>query len=170
MFPIALTVGESTNDGELIFVGTIRDITERKTREQERFRHEEILERLVSERTAELSARTEELEASHAETLRILATASEYRDDQTFEHAERVGRMAAELARVLGLSDDEQELIRAAAPLHDIGKIGVADSILLHRDDSRRPTDRRCASTPQSDTGSHPKATQMCSSSLPRSP
>jgi putative two-component system response regulator len=65
------------------------------------------------------------------EAAQRLALACEFRDDDTNEHAERVGRTAAIIAGTLGLPDDECELIRYAAPLHDIGKIGIADSILL---------------------------------------
>jgi putative two-component system response regulator len=65
------------------------------------------------------------------ETAERLALACEFRDDDTNEHAQRVGRTAAVLASELGLSYDEVEVIRHAAPLHDIGKIGIADSILL---------------------------------------
>jgi putative two-component system response regulator len=60
-----------------------------------------------------------------------LALACEFRDDDTNEHAQRVGRTAAVLAAEAGLPPDEVEVIRHAAPLHDIGKIGIADSILL---------------------------------------
>src|SRR5258705_5873775 len=60
-----------------------------------------------------------------------LALACEFRDDDTNEHAQRVGRTAAVLAAEAGLPFDEVEVIRHAAPLHDIGKIGIADSILL---------------------------------------
>jgi putative two-component system response regulator len=60
-----------------------------------------------------------------------LALACEFRDDDTNEHAQRVGRAAAVLAAEAGLAPDVVELIRYAAPLHDIGKIGIADSILL---------------------------------------
>jgi putative two-component system response regulator len=65
------------------------------------------------------------------EAAQRLALACEFRDDDTNQHAERVGRSAALIARTLGLPDDECEMIRHAAPLHDIGKIGIADSILL---------------------------------------
>jgi putative two-component system response regulator len=60
-----------------------------------------------------------------------LALAAEFRDDQTGEHTRRVGQMSALIARAIGLSDTEVELIRQAAPLHDIGKIGIPDAILL---------------------------------------
>ncbi len=60
-----------------------------------------------------------------------LALAAEYRDDNTWEHTQRVGAMAARLGRHMGLDDSEVELIRAAAPLHDLGKLAIPDSILL---------------------------------------
>ncbi len=75
--------------------------------------------------------RTRSLEAAQLEILERLALAAEYRDDDTGEHIERVGRIAAQLARALGLRDAEVELVRRAAPLHDVGKIGIPDAILL---------------------------------------
>ena len=60
-----------------------------------------------------------------------LAQAAEYRDDNTWEHTQRVGVMAARLGRSFGLDDAEVDLIRASAPLHDLGKIAIPDSILL---------------------------------------
>lgn len=78
-----------------------------------------------------VAERTRELEQARFEILQRLALAAEYRDDATYEHTERVARMAAALATRLGLSDEEVQLMRLAAPLHDIGKLGVADAILL---------------------------------------
>ena len=68
---------------------------------------------------------------SELEAAQRLALACEFRDDDTNQHAQRVGRTAALLAAELGLPHEDVELIRHAAPLHDIGKIGIADSILL---------------------------------------
>jgi putative two-component system response regulator len=82
------------------------------------------LEQRVDERTRELTS-------ARMEILERLAVASEYRDDDTGEHSQRIGRTSALLARALGLPDDLVKLIRLAAPLHDIGKIGVPDQILL---------------------------------------
>jgi putative two-component system response regulator len=76
--------------------------------------------------------RTAELEEAHAEILARLARAAEYRDDETGEHTRRVGRLAGAIARELGLDPDEVSLIRQVAPLHDVGKIGIPDDILLH--------------------------------------
>jgi HAMP domain-containing protein len=85
--------------------------------------HTRVLEARVAERT-------EDLEASRLELLRRLAQAAEYRDDDTYEHTERVGELAAALGRGLGLPEDDVERLRLAAPLHDVGKIGVSDSVL----------------------------------------
>ena len=75
--------------------------------------------------------RTEELEQAQLEILQRLALAAEYRDDCTGQHTQRVGEWAALLSQALGLSKEHVELIRVAAPLHDIGKIGIPDGILL---------------------------------------
>lgn len=86
--------------------------------------HNQLLEEKVRERTREL-------EEAHLEILERLAVAAEFRDDETGQHAKRVGQMSAILARNLGLPSDQAELIQRAAPLHDVGKIGVPDHILL---------------------------------------
>lgn len=84
----------------------------------------EFLEERVREQTREV-------EEAGIEILERLARAAEYRDDYTRRHTERVGIRAALLARALGLPEDAVRLIRRAAPLHDVGKIGVPDRILL---------------------------------------
>ena len=66
-----------------------------------------------------------------SELLLHLAVAAEFRDDNTGRHTQRVGWLAGELARTIGLPQDSVELIREAAPLHDIGKIGIPDHLLL---------------------------------------
>ena len=89
------------------------------------------LEQMVEERTAELRRAIENLKRSEEETARRLAAAVEARDHDTAEHIERVGDYSALIAARLGLASDHVELIRRASKLHDIGKIGVADKILL---------------------------------------
>ncbi|HEX6268767.1 MAG TPA: two-component system response regulator [Anaerolineales bacterium] len=84
----------------------------------------ELLEQRVRERTAEL-------EETQLEILERLALAAEYRDDDTGEHTKRVGEMSAQIAQALGLPEAEVELVRRAAPLHDVGKIGIPDTVLL---------------------------------------
>ena len=80
---------------------------------------------------AKVRDRTRELEAAQIEIIERLARAAEFRDDNTGQHTERVGQMAALLARQIGLPDAQVSLIRRAAPLHDVGKIGIPDSVLL---------------------------------------
>jgi len=75
--------------------------------------------------------RTHDLEGARIEILQRLSLAAEFRDDDTGQHTQRVGRVSALLAHALGLPDDLVQLIRLAAPLHDVGKIGIADAILL---------------------------------------
>jgi putative two-component system response regulator len=95
----------------------------RRELEMERNRYEERLEREVRERTAEIRATQEEI------TLRLV-TASGYRDEETGAHIRRMGEYAAILAQAMGLTAKAVEEMRLAAPMHDIGKIGVADAIL----------------------------------------
>jgi putative two-component system response regulator len=80
---------------------------------------------------AKVRERTRELEAAQMEIIERLARAAEFRDDNTGQHTERVGQMAAVLARHMSLPDSLISLIRRAAPLHDVGKIGIPDSVLL---------------------------------------
>lgn len=76
--------------------------------------------------------RTAELEEARVELLERLAIAAEYREaNQTLEDARRVGVNAGILARALELPPQTATLIRQAAPLHDIGKVGVPDAVLL---------------------------------------
>jgi HD-GYP domain-containing protein (c-di-GMP phosphodiesterase class II) len=84
----------------------------------------------LRERVAE---RTYELESSRTETLRLLAIAAEYRDDDTPQHTARVGELAGAIGERLGLDAKSIEQLREAAPLHDVGKIGIPDHILLNR-------------------------------------
>jgi putative two-component system response regulator len=74
--------------------------------------------------------RTRELESARVEILRRLARAAEYRDDATGRHQERVGLLAERLAVRMRVDSDTVELLRLAAPLHDLGKIAIPDDIL----------------------------------------
>lgn len=94
-----------------------------------------MLQKLLSEDRGQLVNRlsAEEQKASDAEVeiLSRLALAAEFRDDLTGKHAERVGAIAEALALELGQNAHAAGLLRQAAPLHDVGKIGIPDSILL---------------------------------------
>jgi putative two-component system response regulator len=90
----------------------------------------------------EVAERTRDLDHARLEMLQRLALAAEYRDDQTQEHAWRIGRICALIGLGLGIPDPEVELVARAAPLHDLGKIGISDTILLK---PGRLTDEECA-------------------------
>jgi len=71
-----------------------------------------------------------ELESTRVEMIERLALAAEYRDDQTNQHNLRVGELSARLALRIGQTPEEAGLLRRAAALHDIGKIGIPDALL----------------------------------------
>ncbi len=83
-----------------------------------------VLEALVRERTIELGQ-------AYLETIERLGRVAELRDDATGQHTFRVGRLSALLAHELGLSAEQVELMRRAAPLHDVGKVAIEDKVLL---------------------------------------
>jgi putative two-component system response regulator len=80
---------------------------------------------------ARVRARTDELYQTRLEIVRRLGRAAEYRDNETGMHILRMSRMSVVLAEQIGLSTQECELLLNAAPMHDIGKIGIPDHILL---------------------------------------
>jgi putative two-component system response regulator len=85
-----------------------------------------------NERLAELvDERTTQLEQSRLDLIWRLAKAAEYRDEETGNHVVRVGCYAREIAATLGLPAADIETLYITAPLHDIGKIGIPDAILL---------------------------------------
>jgi two-component system response regulator RpfG len=83
-----------------------------------------LLESMVDEATREVRDR-------ERETLMRLARAGEFRDEETGYHLVRMARYSRLIADTIGLEKDEAETIELAAPLHDIGKIGIPDQILL---------------------------------------
>jgi putative two-component system response regulator len=110
----------------------------RRRLEIENQAHREHLEQTVLERTAALREAIMNLERaerdirlSREETIQRLALAAEFRDDETARHVQRMSHYCALLAQRYGLDDERCELIRIASPMHDIGKIGTPDSILL---------------------------------------
>ncbi|MGE6193082.1 HD domain-containing phosphohydrolase [Stutzerimonas stutzeri] len=84
----------------------------------------ETLERKVCERT-------EQLNASYQSVICSLSRAAQYKDDETGQHIIRIGESAALIAAALGQPAEWVERIRLAAPMHDVGKIGIPDHILL---------------------------------------
>ena len=118
-------VNKPLDAGEILL--RIRNLLETRLLHLEIQGQKAVLEDKVRERTSEL-------EHARLETLERLARAAEYRDYDTGLHAQRVGEVAAMVARELGVGEEEAELVRQAGPLHDIGKIGISDTILLKPD------------------------------------
>lgn len=75
--------------------------------------------------------RTKDLDAAKVDIVNRLAIAADYRDTETSEHTLRVGAISSLLAKAKGYNEDYCHVLRKAAPMHDIGKIGIPDTILL---------------------------------------
>lgn len=97
----------------------------------ERKRQNEILEQKVAERTIALRERNEELERTRLQIIRGLGRAGEYRDNETGMHVMRMSKSSQRLALAAGLDEAHAEQILRASPMHDVGKIGIPDNILL---------------------------------------
>jgi putative two-component system response regulator len=96
------------------------------------------LEEKVEQRTTELRETLQELANSkdklkegYIDTILRLTTVAEYKDAQTSSHIKRVGEYCRLMANQMGFSEEESEIIYYAAPMHDIGKIGIPSEILL---------------------------------------
>ena len=85
---------------------------------------------VYSAKTVESAMLNMELEATQREIIHILGEVSEYRSEETGDHIQRVAEISYMLAKFLGLPEDESERIRLAAPMHDLGKVGIPDAIL----------------------------------------
>jgi cyclic di-GMP phosphodiesterase len=93
-------------------------------------RYEDQLEELVEQRTVELDKALDSLEDAYRSTLRALTAALETRDSETHGHSERVVSYSMRLGREYGLDTRQMKALEFGSLLHDIGKIGVPDSIL----------------------------------------
>jgi HD-GYP domain-containing protein (c-di-GMP phosphodiesterase class II) len=125
--PAVIEVGELTCADEpfgAVAAGRLRALVDRRALRAGRAELEAVV-------AAQAVARRRDLEAAALDGLRRLALAAEYRDDNTHEHTQRVGELAARLARALGHDDRTVQLVRQAAPLHDLGKIAIPDTVLL---------------------------------------
>lgn len=110
--------------------------------EVERTRHQaeeyrlrtEIMQQARDEAEQMVRERTRELEEAQFEIVTRLAVAAEYRDDDTGTHTRRVGRNAAAIGYAMGFPEPDLEVLFTAARLHDVGKIGIPDSVLLKQE------------------------------------
>ncbi|NIA15651.1 MAG: HD domain-containing protein, partial [Nitrospiraceae bacterium] len=112
-----------------------------------------------------IKTRTSELEAAHREVVWRLAKACEYRDDETGNHVVRVGWYSRILAQGLGLDEEFLDLLFLVSPLHDVGKIGIPDSVLLKKGkltpDERRVIERHTV-IGNAILSDEPKSLAMC--------
>ena len=92
--------------------------------------HRRLLDRTSFSSAAGIEDFTSYASAREREILLRLARAGEYRDEATGTHILRIGKLSRGIAEVLGLGEPECTIIEAAAPMHDIGKIGIPDAIL----------------------------------------
>ena len=94
---------------------------------------QENLEQLVKY-SSQLKNAHEELQYAYLDTINRLVAATEYKDEDTGDHIVRISRYSTLIAEKLSLPAETVELIQYASPMHDIGKIGIPDSILLKPD------------------------------------
>ena len=99
--------------------------------EQEVENYRQHLEEMVAERTSQLQQALQQIELSYEDTLQALGAAIDLRDHETAGHSERVCRYSLEIARAMGWPDKELSSLAKGAYLHDIGKLGIFDGILL---------------------------------------
>ena len=102
----------------------VRNVLALKSHQDQLRNYSRDLETAVRERTAQL-------EASRQDVIHCLARAAEYRDDDTGQHVLRVGKYARLVAEELGILGEELDTLEQAAQLHDVGKIGIPDALLL---------------------------------------
>jgi putative two-component system response regulator len=93
--------------------------------------YQQNLETQVALRTNQLNQALEQLRTASLDTIYKLTSASEYRDNETGAHIRRMSHYSAVIAQKMGLKDKTVEALLYAAPMHDIGKIGIPDKILL---------------------------------------
>jgi cyclic di-GMP phosphodiesterase len=91
----------------------------------------DLLENQNKNLEQKVKERTEELHSTRLEIIHRLGLAAEYRDNETGFHIIRMSRMSQILALAYGMSQEEADIILHASPMHDVGKIGIPDRILL---------------------------------------
>jgi putative two-component system response regulator len=93
--------------------------------------YQKELEAEVARRTEQVRRTLEKLKVASLRTIYTLSRAAEYKDEDTGAHIQRMGHCSATIARKMGLNETTVEAILYAAPMHDVGKIGIPDHILL---------------------------------------
>ncbi len=93
--------------------------------------HNKTLELEVKKRTTELVSANEKLKRGNEEVIKRLGRAAEYRDNETGFHVLRMSHFSMKLGEAIGMSEEDCRTLLLASPMHDLGKIGIPDSILL---------------------------------------
>lgn len=114
-----------------ILLHAVKKALERAHLLKENRAYREHLEEMVQLRTQQLEAANSELQKTRMEIIRRLGKAAEYKDNETGRHVIRVALYSALLAQELGLDAKTVDMIRQCSPMHDLGKIGIPDYILL---------------------------------------
>ena len=112
-------------------VNSVMRAMEVKAMEMELEDYRQKLERMVEDRTKQLDAARRRIELTYDETLEALGAALDLRDTETAGHSQRVTRYCLRMAQAMDCSGDQLKQIARGSYLHDIGKIGIPDSILL---------------------------------------
>ena len=112
---------------------TLLEAREYVTTERFRVLNEQAREAELAATQVEVSGLNRDIRKAYSEALACLARAAEYKDPETGAHINRIGAYAALLAAELGWSREQCEMIRLAAPLHDVGKVATPDSVLLKK-------------------------------------
>jgi len=112
-------------------VRSVHGAMEKRRLELELQTHRQRLEEMVEQRTKQLHAAMRRIEVTYDETLEALAASLDLRDNETAGHSRRVTRYSLEIAKAMACSPEQLTHIVRGAYLHDIGKIGIPDSILL---------------------------------------
>jgi len=114
-------------------VASIQQALRMKRMEMELETHRHNLEQMVAQRTKQLQAAMRRIEMTYDETLAALGAALDLRDAETAGHSQRVSRYCLEIAKTVGCSSEQLKQIARGSYLHDIGKIGTPDAILLKK-------------------------------------
>jgi response regulator RpfG family c-di-GMP phosphodiesterase len=116
---------------ESAVIASLESALHKQYLEQQVENYRQHLEEMVADRTVQLREALQKLERSYEDTLQALGAAIDLRDNETAGHSQRVCRYALEIARTMGWSEDKLGSLAEGAHLHDIGKLGIPDGILL---------------------------------------
>ncbi len=116
-----------------VVAASVTRALEKKRLELELEKYRQDLEEMVDQRTKQLQVALKRIESTYDETLEALGAALDLRDTETAGHSRRVSRYCLEMAKAMGCPTEHMKQIERGAHLHDIGKIGIPDAILLKR-------------------------------------